>query len=79
MAGGHVYAVATVLPTGTISDSAAVGFYNGAAPRPNGPALGPAVFTAPGAVPAPGVAASPAPRRTPQEISAYLAGCRRGP
>jgi hypothetical protein len=64
---------------GTISDSAAVGFYNSAAPRPNGPTLGPAVFTAPGAVPAPGVAASPAPRRTLQEISAYRAGYRRGP
>ena len=79
MAGGRVYAVATVLPAGTISDPAAVGVYNSAAPRPNGPALGPAVFTAPGAVPAPGVAASPAPRRTLQEISADRAGCRRGP
>jgi len=76
MAGGRVYTAATVLPAGTLGDAAAAGVYTNAVPRPSTP--GRAGLTAPGAVPAPGVAASPAPRRTPQGIPASPAGRRRG-
>jgi hypothetical protein len=76
MAGGHVYAVATVPPAGTLGDTAAAGVYTSAVPRPSTP--GRAGLTAPGAVPGPGAAASPAAPRKPRGIQASLAGCRRG-
>jgi hypothetical protein len=76
MAGGRVYTVATVLPAGTLGDAAAAGVYTNAVPRPSTP--GRAGFTGPGAVPGPGVAASPAARQMPRGIPASLAGCRRG-